>query len=80
MKLKAATCKLFKREVYISFLGRLVSKDGYQMEPKVTSAVTAMKYLRPKTVGEVRRVMGPLGVYRHFALLYKIDEISYYII
>ena len=50
------------------------------MEPKVTSAVTAMKYVRPKTVGEVRRVMGPLGVYRHFALLYKIDEILYYII
>ena len=59
MKLKVATCK---RQV--SFLGRLVSKDGYQMDPKVTSAVTAMKYVRPKTVGEVRRQMGPLGVYR----------------
>ena len=55
------------------------------MEPKVTSAVTAMKYLRPKTVGEFRRVMGPLGVYRHFALLWNMKyeyeyEISYYII
>ena len=62
VKLKAATCKLLKREV--SFLGRLVSKDGYQMDPKVTSVVTAMKYVRPKTVGEVRRLMGPLGMYR----------------
>ena len=62
VKLKAATCTLFKREV--PFLGRLVSKDGYQMDPKVTSAVTTMKYVRPKTVGEVRRLMGSLGVYR----------------
>lgn len=62
VKLKAATCKLFKLEE--SFLGRLVSKDGYQMDPKVTSAVTAMKYVRPKTVEEVRRLMGSLGVYR----------------
>ena len=62
VKLKEATCKLFKREV--SFLGRLFSKDGYQMDPKVTSAVTAMKHVRPKTVGEVRRLMGTIGVYR----------------
>ena len=47
--MKAATCKLFKREV---------SKDGYQIYPKVTSAVTAMEYVRPKTVEEVRRLMG----------------------
>ena len=56
MKLKAATCKLFKRDE--SFLERLVSKDGYQMDPHVTSAVTTMKYVTPKTVGEVRRLMG----------------------
>ena len=62
LKLKAAECKQFKREV--SFLGGLVSEDGYQMDPKVTSAVTVIKDVRPKTVEKVRRLMGPLGVFR----------------
>ena len=41
-----------------------LSQDGYQIDPKATSAVMAMKSLRPQTVGEVRRLMGLLGVYR----------------
>lgn len=64
--MKAATCKLFKREV---------SKDGYQMDPKVTSAVTAMEYVRPKTVEEVRRLIRPLGVYhRHIKDFARISK------
>ena len=46
------------------FLGRVISQDGYQIDPKATCAVIAMKNLRPRTVGEVRRLMGLLGVYR----------------
>ena len=34
------------------------------MDPNATNAVTAMKEARPRTVGEVRRLMGLLGVYR----------------
>ena len=50
----------------MSFLRRVISQDGYQIDPKATSAVTAMKNLKPRTVGEVRRLMGQLGVYcRH---------------
>ena len=53
------------------FLGRVISQDGYQIDPKATCAVIAMTNLRPRTVGEVRRLMGLLGVYRrhikHFA-------------
>lgn len=41
-----------------------LSQDGYQIDPKATSAAMAMKSLRPQTVGEVRRLMGLLGVYR----------------
>ena len=64
VKLKPSKCSLFKREV--SFLGRVISQDGYQIDPKATNAVTAMKNLQPRTVGEVRRLMGLLGVYhRH---------------
>ena len=62
VKLKPRKCAFFKREV--SFLGRVISQDGYQIDPKATSAVTAMKNLKPRTVGEVRRLMGLLGVYR----------------
>ena len=62
VKLKPRKCKLFKREV--SFLGRVISQDGYRIDPKATNAVTAMKDLKPQTVEEVRRLMGLLGVYR----------------
>jgi len=62
VKLKPRKCAFFKREV--SFLGRVISQDGYQIDPKATSAVIAMKNFRPRTVGEVRRPMGLLGVYR----------------
>ena len=62
VKLKAKKCKLFKPEV--SFLGRIISRDGYRMDPKATNAVTTLKGVKPKTVGEVRRIIGLLGVYR----------------
>ena len=48
----------------MSFLGRIISQDGYQIDPKATNAVTAMKNLQLRTVREVRRLMGLLGVYR----------------
>ena len=62
VKLKPRKCALFKREV--SFLGRVISQDGYRIEPKATSSLTIMKNLKARTVGEVRRLMGLLGVYR----------------
>ena len=62
VKLKPRKCALFKREV--SFPGRMISQDGYRIDLKATNAVTAMKNLKRPTVGEVRRLMGLLGVYR----------------
>ena len=61
VKLKAKKCELFKKEV--SFLGRIITADGYRMDPKATEAVTKLKGVIPKTV-EVRKIMGLLGVYR----------------
>ena len=65
VKLKPRKCSLFKWEV--SFLGRVISQDGYQIDPKATNAVTAMKNLQPRTVGELRRLMGLFGVYRRMS-------------
>ena len=62
IKLKAKKCELFKKEV--SFLGRLITADGYRMDPKATEAVTKLKGVIPKTVEEVRKIMGLLGLYR----------------
>ncbi len=62
IKLKAKKCELFKKEV--SFLGRIITADGYRMDPKATEAVTKLKGVIPKTVGEVRKIMGLLGMYR----------------
>ncbi|CAB4045020.1 Hypothetical predicted protein, partial [Paramuricea clavata] len=46
VKLKPSKCTLFKREV--SFLGRIVSQNGYRMDPKATSAVEAWKNTKPE--------------------------------
>ena len=64
VKLHSKKCMLFFSEV--SYLGRVISKDGYKMDPKNVEAVVALKELKPKTLGEVRRLVGLLSVYRRF--------------
>ena len=60
---KTKKCAQFKVEV--SFLGRIISANGYQMDPKATDAcaVTKSKGARPETVREARKIMGLLDVY-----------------
>ena len=41
IKLKAKKCKLFQREV--NYLGRVVSADGYRVDPSNTKGVLALK-------------------------------------
>ena len=62
IKLKAKKCDLFKREV--RFLGRKVSGDGYQMDDSNIKAITSLLDETPKTVGDVRKVLGLLSYYR----------------
>ena len=62
VKLKPSKCRLFQKEVV--FLGRIVSEQGYRMDPKGTDAVKQLKDVPPRTVGEVRKLVGLLGVYR----------------
>ena len=64
VKLKAKKCHLFQQEV--NYLGRIVSADGYRPDPKHTEAIRNLKQWTPKTVGEVRHLMGLLGYYRRY--------------
>ena len=64
VKLKPRKCKLFRGEV--CFLGRIVSKDGYRVDPGGIAAVTSLAENKPSTVGEVRQLVGFLGYYRRY--------------
>ena len=64
IKLKARKCKMFKKEV--NYLGRIVSAAGYRVDPSNVKAVLALKETNPKTVGDVRKLLGLLGYYRKY--------------
>ena len=59
VKLKPGKCKLFQR-------GRVVSKEGYRLEPSSIEPVLHLKETLPKTVNDVRKVMGFLNHYRRY--------------
>ena len=64
IKLNAKKIKLFKREV--SYWGRIVSADGYHVDPSNTKPVLSLKNTKPRTVGDVRKRVDLLGYYRKF--------------
>ena len=61
IKLNAKKCHFFKREV--KYLGRLIFKDRYKADPQDSIALEKFR-APPKTVGEVRSLLGFLGYYR----------------
>lgn len=64
VKLSPRKCEVLKRKV--RFLGRLVSGEGYTMDPAEVAPVQALKEKVPATVGELRRIMGFLSYYRMY--------------
>ncbi|PIK42002.1 hypothetical protein BSL78_21124 [Apostichopus japonicus] len=64
MKLKAAKCKLFKQQV--RYLGRVITSEGHMADPSDTAALQALKETSPRTVGDVRKLMGFIGYYRRY--------------
>lgn len=64
IKLKAKKCALFKKEV--RYLGNLVSKDGYRIDPADIQPVVELKNREVKSVGDVRQLLGFLGYYRRY--------------
>ena len=47
----------------VKYLGRLISGDGYRMDPKETEALERFRE-PPKNIGEVRSLLGIFGYYR----------------
>ena len=64
IKLKPAKCRFFEKEV--KYLGRIVSAEGHRSDPSDVEAVETLREKTPKTVGELRRVLGLLGYYRKY--------------
>ena len=63
VKLRADKCEFFKNEV--RYLGRLISKDGYRVDPKDTEAIEEFRK-PPANIGELRKLLGFLGYYRTY--------------
>ena len=64
VKPKLKKCNLFKREA--TFLGRIVSKDGYKLDPPTIDPVLNLKKTVPKTAGDVHKLVGLLSYYHHY--------------
>ena len=64
IKIKPDKCKFFKREVH--YLGQIVSGTGYRLDPEKIKAVNALKDTVPRTIGDVRKLLGLLGYYRRY--------------
>ena len=63
IKLRSDKCFLFREEV--RYLGRLVSKDGHRPDPADSAALEKFR-APPKTVGELRTLLGFFGYYRSY--------------
>ena len=64
MKLKPKKYSLFKREVV--FLGRVACAEGYKLHPSAITPVLRLKETSPKTIRDVRKLMGFLNYYRGY--------------
>ena len=64
IKLKPRKCELFKKEV--KYLGYVVSGQGYHTDNSNVRIIEALKDFHPKTVGDVRHILGLMNYYRKF--------------
>ena len=64
VKLTPKKCELFRSSV--KFLGKVVTAEGYTMDPAEIAPVMALKEKIPATVGDLRQRLGFLSYYRSF--------------
>ena len=61
IKLKPRKCKMFRKQV--QFMGRVVTEQGYTLDPKSIEAVTSLRSQTPRTVGDVRKLLDFLSYF-----------------
>lgn len=64
VKLTLRKCEVFQNTV--KFLGKIMSKEGFTMDPAELAPVQALNDRRPSTVGELRKVLGFISYYRTY--------------
>ena len=62
LKIKCSKCRFFQEEIH--FLGHIVSNQGVEVDPEKVVAVSKMK--TPRTIKELRAILGLVGFYRRF--------------
>ena len=55
---------MFRKQV--QFPGRVVSEQGYTLDPKSKEAVTSLRSQTPRTVGDVRKLLGFLSYFQQW--------------
>ena len=53
-----------RREV--RYLRRIVSADGYRLDLKNVQAFTELAKQKPRTLGDIRRLLGMVGYFRKY--------------
>ena len=64
VKLKPRKCNMFRQEV--NFLGRIISLEGYKLDPESIKPILHLQNSTPQTAGDVRHLLGLLGYYRRY--------------
>ena len=62
VKFKPSKCNFFKREV--SYLGRLISVEGFIVDPRSTEALTSKIRKGPTNISELRSLLGLIDYFR----------------
>ena len=62
IKIKPSKCKFFNREV--SYLGRLMSAEGYNLNPKSVELITSKIRKKPNNISELYSLLGLVGYVR----------------
>ena len=61
IKTEASKCQLFKRE--ICYRGRVISADGYTIDPKNVHEVLGKLKKKPNDITELRNLLGFVGYF-----------------
>ena len=64
VKLQPEKYRLFQKEV--KYIGRVILEEGHKIDLEGIKPILKLRGWEPKTIGDLRRVMGLLGYYRGY--------------